>query len=56
MSQRRTSYARGAQVTPEADKLRQRRTGPTRAWISYADPIRIGLVQVPFFASQKGED
>jgi hypothetical protein len=29
--QRRTSYARGGQVTPEAHKLRQRRTSPPEA-------------------------
>jgi len=33
--QRRTSYARGGQVTPEADKLRQRRTGPTTAEVKW---------------------
>ncbi len=33
LRQRRTSYARGVQVTPEADKFRQRRTGyvPTQS-------------------------
>jgi hypothetical protein len=27
---------------------------PKKARISWADPLRIGLTQVPFFASQKG--
>jgi len=44
---RRTSYARGSQVTPEAHKLRQRRTGPTTARESYTFFVLIDMMQAP---------